>query len=44
MRAAVETFVAMGNALPNVREVADYVTLTAAEDGVPAALEHFGLI
>lgn len=44
MRAAVETFVAMGNALPNVRAVADYVTLTAAEDGVPAALEHFGLI
>lgn len=44
MRAAVETFVAMGNALPNVREVADYVTLTAAEDGVPAALEHSGLI
>ena len=34
----------MGNALPNVRAVADYVTLTVAEEGVPAALEHFGLI
>ena len=44
MRGAVETFVAMGNALPNVRAVADYVTLTAAEEGVPAALERFGLI
>lgn len=44
MRGAVETFVAMGNALENVREVADYVTGTAAEEGVPAALERFGLI
>lgn len=44
MAGAVETFVAMGNALPSVRERADYVTLTAAEDGVVAGLEHFGLI
>ena len=44
MRGAVETFVAMGNALPSVRAAADYVTLTAAEEGVPVALEHFGLI
>lgn len=44
MAGAVETFVAMGNALPNVKERASYVTGTAAEDGVPAALEHFGLI
>ena len=44
MRGAVETFVAMGNALENVRAVADYVTGTAAEEGVPAALERFGLI
>ena len=44
MRGAVDTFVAKGNALENVREVADYVTGTAAEEGVPAALERFGLI
>lgn len=41
---AVETFVAMGNALPAVLERADYVTLSAEDDGVPAALERFGLI
>lgn len=34
----------MGNALPQVKEVADYVTLSAADDGVPAGLAHFGLI
>ncbi len=44
MAPAVETFVAMGNALPQVKEVADYVTLSAADDGVPAGLAHFGLI
>lgn len=44
MAGAVETFVAMGNALPGVKEAADYVTLSAADDGVVAGLEHFGLI
>ena len=44
MVGSVETFVAMGNALPGVKDCADYVTLTAAEEGVPVALEHFGLI
>lgn len=44
MAGAVETFVAMGNALPVVKERADYVTASAANDGVPAALAHFGLI
>ena len=34
----------MGNAHDNVKEHADYVTDTAAEDGVATALEHFGLI
>ncbi|MBS6400742.1 MAG: HAD-IIB family hydrolase [Atopobiaceae bacterium] len=36
--------VVMGNAHDNVKEHADYVTDTAAEDGVATALEHFGLI
>lgn len=44
MAGAVETFVAMGNALPNVRERAGYVTDSAAQDGVVTGLEHFGLI
>ncbi|HIY51030.1 MAG TPA: Cof-type HAD-IIB family hydrolase [Candidatus Olsenella avicola] len=44
MARSVETFVAMGNALPAVRDRADYVTLSVERDGVPAALEHFGLI
>jgi Cof subfamily protein (haloacid dehalogenase superfamily) len=33
--------VAMANAAPEVREGADYVTLSNEEDGVAAALEHF---
>lgn len=44
MLAAVETPVAMGNALPHVKEAAAYVTCAVEEDGVPRALEHFGLI
>ena len=36
--------VAMGNALPAVQAVADYVTDTCAELGVVKALRHFGLI
>lgn len=41
---AVETKVAMGNAMPCVKEQADYVTGHANADGIPQALEHFGLI
>ena len=44
MAPAVGTFVAMGNALPVVRERADYVTDPVEKDGVPSALRHFGLI
>ncbi|MBM6775395.1 HAD family hydrolase [Olsenella profusa] len=44
MAGHVETFVAMGNALPNVKARADYVTDSAADDGVVTGLEHFGLI
>lgn len=43
MARAVETFVAMGNALPLVKERADYVTDSAADDGVATALAHFDL-
>ena len=35
--------VAMANAAPEVRSDADYVTLSNEEDGVAAALEHFGM-
>ena len=35
--------VAMANAAPEVRDDADYVTLSNEEDGVAAALEHFGM-
>lgn len=33
--------VAMENAVPELKEAADYITLTNEEDGVAAALEHF---
>ena len=33
--------VAMGNAVDEVKEVADYVTLSNNDDGIAAALEHF---
>ena len=36
--------VAMGNAKQLVKDSADYVTLSVREDGVSAALRHFGLI
>lgn len=36
--------VAMGNAKQLVRDSADYVTLSVREDGVCAALRHFGLL
>ena len=36
--------VALGNAEPEVKEAADYVTADIDEDGVAKALHHFGLI
>lgn len=44
MFGAVETSVAMGNAMPVLKERADYVTTHAKDDGIPHALRHFGLI
>lgn len=44
MLAAVETAVAMGNAMPEVKAVADYVTDDVAHDGTVTAMQHFGLI
>lgn len=38
------TGVAMGNALPPVKEIADMVTADVAEDGIYLALEKLGLI
>lgn len=36
--------VAMANGMDAVKAAADYVTLTNDEDGVAAALEHFGIV
>ena len=44
MLAAVETAVAMGNAMPEVKAAADYVTDDVAHDGTVTAMQHFGLI
>jgi hydroxymethylpyrimidine pyrophosphatase-like HAD family hydrolase len=33
--------VAMGNAVDEVKAVADYITLSNNDDGIAAALEHF---
>ena len=44
MLAAVETAVAMGNAMPEVKVVADYVTDDVAHDGTVTAMRHLGLI
>lgn len=44
MLRAVETPVAMGNALASVKAAATYVTDSAEHDGVVTGLEHFGLI
>ena len=44
MLAAVETAVAMGNAMPEVKAVADYVTDDVAHDGTVTAMQRFGLI
>ena len=41
---AVGTGIAMGNADPRLKEVADYVTSDIKEDGVYKACVHFGLI
>ena len=34
----------MGNAAPDVRSHADYVTSTVDEDGIVNAVRHFGLL
>lgn len=44
MLSAVECAVAMGNAMPEVKAAADYVTDDIDHDGTVAAMEHFGLI
>jgi len=36
--------VAMGNACEELKAVADYVTLSVDDDGIEAALQHYGLI
>ena len=36
--------IAMGNAKPELKEMADYVTDDVNKDGVYKALEHFGWI
>lgn len=36
--------VAMGNAGPEVKAVADYVTTDSEQDGISKALEHFGIL
>ena len=41
---AVGTGVAMGNAAPEVRRAADFVTTPADEDGIALAFEHFDLL
>lgn len=40
----VQTGIAMGNAEPEVKEAADYVTGSVDADGIESALRHFGLI
>lgn len=44
MFGAVGLSVAMGNAVPQLRAAADYVTEDVDRDGVALALKHFGLI
>ena len=41
---AVGTGVAMGNAAPEVRRAADFVTTPVDEDGIALAFEHFDLL
>ena len=40
----VDVAVAMGNAIPEVKRRATYVTDSVSADGVATGLEHFGLI
>ncbi len=40
----VGTGIAMGNAVPELKEAADYVTADVGDDGVYKACRHFGLI
>ena len=40
----VGTSVAMGNAAPEVKQAADYVTTSVDDHGIARALRHFGLI
>lgn len=44
MFGAVGLSVAMGNAVPQLRAAADYVTADVDRDGIALALKHFGLI
>ena len=44
MKEGLNQFVAMGNALPIVKNAADFVTKNVEEDGVVHALNHFGLL
>lgn len=44
MLEAVETSVAMGNAMPEVKAVATYITDDVQDDGVVTAMKHFGLL
>ncbi len=36
--------VAMSNAMPVLKEAADFITLSNNQDGIPHALKHFGII
>ena len=36
--------VAMGNAVENVKEIADYITTSVDDDGITNALKHFNVI
>jgi len=38
------TGIAMGNAGDDVKEAADYVTSSVDDNGIPAALRHFGIL
>ena len=44
MLSAAGIGVAMGNALPCVKEIADYVTETVEQDGILRALQNFRLL
>lgn len=40
----VSVGIAMGNAVPELKEIADYITDAVDEDGVLKGLQHFGLL